>query len=79
MFDEIYDSLSKYLTSAKKLKVMDASLLRQLIFTFYSNAVREIENIRKKMDSDQKYQIQLTEKALHQYNQLLKHEQTLER
>jgi hypothetical protein len=44
---------------------MDANLLRQLIFTFYSNAVREIENIRKKMDSDQKYQIQLTEKALH--------------
>lgn len=31
------------------------------------------------MDSDQKYQIQLTEKALHQYNQLLKNEKTLER
>jgi hypothetical protein len=55
MFDEIYESLSKYLISVKKLNVMDANLLRQLIFTFYSNAVREIENIRKKMDSDQKY------------------------
>ena len=55
MFDEIYDSLSKYLIGAKKMKVIDANLLRQLIFTFYSNAVREIENIRKKMDSDQKY------------------------
>jgi len=27
--------------------------------------VKEIENIRKKMESDQNYQIQLTEKALH--------------
>lgn len=57
MFDEIYDSLSKYLIGAKKMNVIDANLLRQLIFTFYSNAVREIENISKKMDSDQKYQI----------------------
>ena len=45
--------------------------MRQLIYTFYSNAVREIENIRKKMESDQKYQIQLTEKALYQYNMML--------
>jgi hypothetical protein len=30
--------------------------------------MREIENIKKKMESDQKYQIQLTEKALFQYN-----------
>jgi hypothetical protein len=46
-------------------------LLRQLIFTFYANAIKEIENIRKKIDSDQRQQIQLTEKALHQYNQIL--------
>ena len=39
----------------KRLTIADSNLLRQLIFTFYANAVREIENIRKKIDSDQKH------------------------
>jgi hypothetical protein len=55
MFDEIYKNLSEHIVDAKHVKIMDANLFRQLIFTFYSNAVREIENIKKKMDSDQKY------------------------
>jgi hypothetical protein len=46
------------------MQIVDGNLFRQLIYTFYSNAVREIENIRKKMENDQKFQIQLTEKAL---------------
>jgi hypothetical protein len=62
--------MSEHLLQAKGrgLHIADSNLLRQLIFTFYSNAMREIENIKKKMESDQKYQIQLTEKALFQYN-----------
>lgn len=52
--------MSEHLMSSKTkggLHVADSNLLRQLIFTFYSNAMREIDNIRKKMENDQKFQI----------------------
>lgn len=52
--------MSEHLLSSKAkggLHISDSNLLRQLIFTFYSNAMREIDNIRKKMENDQKFQI----------------------
>jgi hypothetical protein len=39
-----------------------------LIFTFFSNTVKELQNVLRKIESDQKHQILLTEKAVAQYN-----------
>lgn len=43
--------------------------MKSLIHTFYFVSLKEYENILKKIESDQKFQIQLTEKALAQYDE----------
>jgi hypothetical protein len=53
--------------------VLDAGLLKNLIHTFYYVSLTEYQNILKKIESDEKFQIQLTERALAQYNQQQRH------
>ena len=53
---------------------MDQNLLKSLIFTFFSYTIKELQNILKKIESDQKYYIQLTEKTLAHYNQMQRQE-----
>jgi len=38
--------------------------LKSLLFTFFSYALKELTTILRKIESDQKQQMQLTEKAL---------------
>ena len=42
----------------------DESVLKQLVQSFGIVSCNEYKNIMKKIESDEKYQIQLTEKAL---------------
>ncbi|CDW86377.1 UNKNOWN [Stylonychia lemnae] len=53
----------------RNYKLRDKNLFKSLIHTFYFVSLKEYENILKKIESDQKYQIQLTEKALAQYDE----------
>lgn len=54
-------------------------MLRSLIHTFYFVSLKEYENILRKIESDQKYQMQLTEKALALYDEQQKRETLIQR
>lgn len=60
---DAFDFLTK-----KSYKIQDSSLLKSLLRTFLHVSLNEYQNILKKIESDEKYQIQLTEKALAQYD-----------
>lgn len=53
--------------------------MKSLIHTFYFVSLKEYENILKKIESDQKFQIQLTEKALAQYDEQQRREALIQR
>ena len=59
--------MSTYFKS-KNYQIKDQTLLKQLVHTFSYVSMNEYSNIMKKIESDEKYQIQLTEKALAQYD-----------
>lgn len=61
--------MSGYL-KGKAYTVKDQTLFKQLVHTFSYVSANEHTNIMKKIESDQNYQIQLTEQALAQYEQL---------
>ncbi len=63
----------------KAYKIKDSSLLKPLLSTFYQVSLNEYQNILKKIEFDEKYQIQLTEKALAQYDQMLRNEVLMQR
>lgn len=53
--------------------------MKSLIHTFYFVSLKEYENILKKIENDQKFQIHLTEKALAQYDEQQKREALIQR
>lgn len=67
MFEKYFQDVTRDLLE-RHYKVLDQNLLKSLIHTFYFVSLKEYENILRKIESDQKYQIQLTEKALALYD-----------
>lgn len=67
MFETYYRDVCLHLQQ-RRYRIIDQNLLKSLIFTFFSNTVKELQNVLRKIESDQKHQILLTEKALAQYN-----------
>ncbi len=63
MFENFHRDLCMHL-SQRRYRVLDENLLKSLLFTFFSYALKELATIIRKIESDQKYQMQLTEKAL---------------
>ena len=63
MFEKYLKDLLSHLEN-RGYKILDVNLFKSLIHTFYFVALKEYENILRKIESDQKFQIQLTEKAL---------------
>ena len=63
MFEAYYKDVCEHLIS-RKFKIIDQNLLKSLMHTFFSYTIKELQNILRKIESDQKYYIQLTERAL---------------
>ena len=56
--------------SKKNYTVKDEGLWNKLIQTFVIVSGNEYQNIKSEIEKNEKFQIQLTEKALAQYNQM---------
>lgn len=56
MFEKYYRDQMQHLQS-RNYKIIDTNLFKSLIHTFYFVSLKEYENILKKIESDQKYQI----------------------
>ena len=69
MFEKYHLDLSE-----RGYTILDENLLKSLIHTFYFVSLKEYENILKKIESDQQFQMQLTEKALALYDEQQKRE-----
>ena len=69
MFEKYHLDLSE-----RGYTILYENLLKSLIHTFYFVSLKEYENILKKIESDQQFQMQLTEKALALYDEQQKRE-----
>ena len=56
--------------SGKGYLITDVNLFRQVIRTFFYYAQNEYEKILMKIESDQKYKINFTEKALQEFDEM---------
>lgn len=77
-FEEFYEIAIKWLQGSKsaqaKYEIIDQQTFKSLLHTFYFVAMKEMGNILKKRESDERFAIsQLTEKALAKHNRSKKH------
>jgi len=52
MFETYYRDVCLHLQQ-RRFRIIDQNLLKSLIFTFFSNTVKELQNVLRKMESDQ--------------------------
>ena len=73
-FEEFYDLAINYfqnsnIAPAVAYQIVDQQTFKSLLHTFYYVAMKEMSNITKKRESDERFAIgQLTEKALAKHN-----------
>jgi hypothetical protein len=67
-FEGFFQESVKYLTIVAGCEVKNMDVLRQLIESFFGVAQLEQAKIKVKIAEDKKLEIQLTEKALAEYN-----------
>lgn len=68
-FDHFFNE-SVMFVSGKGYLIIDVNLFRQVIRTFFYYAQNEYEKILLKIESDQKYKINFTEKALQEFDEM---------
>jgi len=68
-FDHFFNE-SVMFVSGKGYLIIDVNLFRQVIRTFFYCAQNEYEKILLKIESDQKYKINFTEKALQEFDEM---------
>jgi hypothetical protein len=51
MFEKYYHDVCLHLEQ-RRYKVIDQNLLKSLIFTFFSNTVKELQSLLRKIESD---------------------------
>lgn len=67
-FELFFNESVRYLQLAAQCQVKDMNVLRQLIESFFSVAQTEYSRIKVRIEADAKFEIQLTERALAEYN-----------
>ena len=76
---EIFFNEAFSFTGGKGYQILDISLFKDVVRSFYFYAQNEYENILVKIETDQRSKINFTEKALQQFNEIQRKEAMKER